>query len=306
MARSESSYRTAFGIGLRCAIAIALLFLVLRYLDGQQLILTLSRSNPRDILGAVVAYSSISVFEALRLKFVVAPSRISIGHGFRLQVIASAFANVTPGQIGGDAYKVARLGTEGHAVIPLSVRLIWLRILSFLLVVVGAAVAIVFNPQLVETFSAWVASELTRSGLLWLGTIASVGFGILVSVTARSLRRIWRACVPSLDAFALLELGLASASILILRVVVLRLLCRSVGFEVDVLGGLLVATCSVLASVLPISIAGAGVREGVIVLLLTTLTASYEQSVAVALMGRLLMICQGAVGVGWWFVQRAR
>jgi glycosyltransferase 2 family protein len=227
-----------------------------------------------------------------------------MAHGFRIQVIASAFANVTPGLIGGDAYKLARLGTEGHAVIPLSLRLIWLRILGLLVVVVGAGVALVLNPDLADIFGAWASAALTHVRLFTLAAIVSVSAVVLVLAAARPLRRILRVHRPELGAAAGSGVVLASVCILMLRVVVLLCLCRSVGFEVDVAGALLVATCSTLASVLPISIAGAGVREGVIVLLLTALTASYEQSVAIALLGRLLMICQGLVGVAWWFLQR--
>jgi glycosyltransferase 2 family protein len=299
-----STFRIAFGTALRCIIAIALLLLVLRYVDWQQLIETLSRARPWDVLGAALAYSSISVLEALRLKLVVAPTRISIAHGFRIQVIASAFANVTPGLIGGDAYKLARLGSEGHAVMPLSLRLIWLRISGLVVVLVGAGVAFLVSPDLANIFTGWAAAALTPGRLFALAAIVSVGTAIVVFAAAPRLRRVLRIHPPAMDAFSVSGVVFTSVCVLMLRVVVLVLLCRSVVFEVDLAGALLIATCSTLASVLPISIAGAGVREGVIVLLLTALAATYEQSVAVALLGRLLMICQGLVGVAWWFLQR--
>jgi glycosyltransferase 2 family protein len=285
---------------LRSVTAIVLLYSIVRFVDWSTLGGALYHLHPTHLFAALAAFVAISLCEAWRLRVAMPPGALSFGYAFKLHIIGSAFANVTPAQIGGDAYKAARLGSEGHDVFTLSVLLVSLRSLGFVVMVIGACVALAFDSAGIDALG---IGQLERYGPLAAACVVLLVLSIGFLLARGPLRNYWlrRPIIATRDLVTVVAI---TGAMLFLRACVMLFVCRSVGVETGLQSAMLVATLSLLATWLPISIAGAGVREGVIVILLTQVGANYEQSFAVALVGRLFMICQGLAGVAWWMVQR--
>jgi uncharacterized membrane protein YbhN (UPF0104 family) len=292
---------SSLGRALRIAVAAILTVLIFAYVDWPGLRAALRSVQLPAVAAATAAFAGISILEAIRLRLVLRPRALPLLHAFKLHLIGSAFANVTPAQLGGDAYKIVRLGREGHELVPLSVRIASLRVLSIGIVAIVAGVTLVLNRDRFPDLLHFVDASPGLFG--WLGLLLLAGAAAGVWRARGPLRRYLLRQQLKPDAGTVASLAVVSTTMLALRGVTLFFLCWSVALPIDATDALLVTSLAMLAAVVPISVAGIGIREGVIIGLLTTLSASYEQALTVALLGRALMIALGLAGICWWLVE---
>lgn len=290
---------------LRLATAAALVALIFAYVDWTDLARTLAAIRPTAAASAVVCFAAVSVLEAVRLQLVLTPSAPSFFAALRLQVIGSAFGNVTPAQLGGDAYRILRLGQEGRRLVPVSVRIGGLRVISLIVVMMAAAVTLLVDATaLTAVLDGQAASRFASTRLSWMALWLTLVLLILGAVWAcrsrGSLRRQARELSAGLSGTSVAWIVLVSLLMVALRSATIWFLCQSMNLSVSPAQALLVTCLTTLATAIPLTVAGVGIREGVLVALLTALAASYEQAVGVALLSRLIMVAQGLIGVGWW------
>lgn len=234
--------RSAFKFILTCAA----LWWLYRQIDWAQVLPLLRRADWGLILAAFVLYNVSQVISARRLQSHLAPVPIQDGFPFLLKLYyRSMFFNLfLPGGIGGDGYKVWML-RQRH-------RTRYKTLISATLLDRGSGLlAIVLLLVLLAGQSNWVADRI-RAGVfidtgLVLLTVAG-GWAIyrFVFPTFRS------AFVPTL-VLSLLIQGAQVGAIL--------LLLRSVGVSDAWLEYALVFLFSSLASVLPLTVGGIGIRE---------------------------------------------
>ncbi len=288
---------------LRLITAVVLIALILRYVDWPELINTMLRLRLPEAAAAVAAFAAVSLVEAQRLRQVLTPRQIPYAVALKIHVIGSAPANVTPAQIGGDAYRIFRLGGGDFDLLTISARIALLRVLGVLLVVPVAAVALTASAPLLALLRSGLSRWLTAEPAWWLLALLLAAATAGLWLSARLARR-YAGLLSGIGPTTVARLLLASLLMLALRSATIALLCRSLGLGTSLTDALLVTCLAILATALPISIAGIGVREGAIVGLLTAIGAGYEESVGVALLSRLLMVALGLLGVGWWLLER--
>ncbi|MEQ8857299.1 MAG: lysylphosphatidylglycerol synthase domain-containing protein [Pseudomonadales bacterium] len=296
-----------WGTALRALTALVLVAIILHQVDWPVLGATLSNLQPLAAAAAMASFAAVSLLEALRLLLVMRPNALTFLAALRLQVIGSAPGNVTPAQIGGDAYRIHRLNAEGLELIPTSARLATLRMLSLAIVATAATTLPLLDRTLITGALSFEPGLATGPGTYTAYAVACVGLILIVALLWRVRSRV-RGLIdrlgPAIRATTVAQLLIVTALMLMLRGLCLLLLSRCVGLDVTQAQALLVTCLAILATVMPVSVAGIGIREGVIVALLTTYTGSYEGSVGVAILSRGLMIAQACLGVGWWLGER--
>ncbi len=256
-----------------------------------------------DSLGlALISFLAIAVLEVLRLRIAFGVLDLGWPALVRLYVVGLFFGAFLPGQVGADLYRYHVLGRgDGDRVRPLAL-LILLRSLGFVTLVGGAVVALALHgPGLRDALVSTVDFSVH-----WGIVVVFLGFGCLVlgafgiSSRLRSrLGRLGRRSGEALDSLGRRGLGsLIVLSVLILgaRLMMVFFLAAATGSSIDGAGALLVSSLAMLVTVLPISIAGIGLREAATITLLVFLGVPYESAVVVALLGRVFMLVLAAVG----------
>ena len=94
-----------------------------------------------------------------------------------------------------------------------------------------------------------------------------------------------------------------SCTIVLARVFVIYFLALAVEEHLSVMAATFLIGYTSLITLIPITIAGLGLREGAVVLCMVLFGALYEQAVLVAFLGRAFMLLISLVGGGWLLVE---
>jgi uncharacterized membrane protein YbhN (UPF0104 family) len=286
-------------LGFRVIAAALLVVLIVRLVDWRAASEALAGLDTGACLGAAAATMLISLLEALRLKLMFSESSIRYRDAVELQVVGSAFGNITPAQVGSDVFKATRLADAGYKPATLAVRLLMLRFFAVVVLAIGACIGFGFNASaLLEPIVAGIAMPP-----VW-PYVGATGIVVAGSYLARRYLGLVREHWPGASRTS--AVVLVSFGMLLPRTAVLLLLCRAVAVDLPITGALFIATCSILAMLAPISVAGLGVREGVIVVCLAAFGAGSGAGAVVAVLGRLLMLAQSMVGATWWLLTQLR
>lgn len=254
------------------AVSALLVWLLLRNLDLGDVLHRMLAADRDSLIVAALLLWVLAVPSALRWSTILG----AMGHPFRLRIVfplvlVGLFFSVTlPSTIGGDAvrmWKIHRVGLPGTAAV---VSVIIDRLVALLAILV---LVLVSAPSLF----ALIPDRAARGGVLLL-----LGAGYLAFAAAMVLDRLPLA----FSRFRLLR-GLAQLSADLRRVLltpraaapallfsllnqggvvgVVGLLAHGLGIPVGWLQCLVIVPLAILVTVLPISIAGWGVREGAFV-----------------------------------------
>ncbi len=291
-------------IFIKAAISVALLTAILVRVDWHQLADSFKRLEPIPLTGAVLSFAVVAGLEALRLQVALRAHNLSFGESLRLHLIGVLFGNFLPGQTGGDVYRVVairRLERSTARAASVIVVLRGLALMTTLAVAMLAAHWIL--PKLIRHLPPSVT--LTRSFPLPVTLSALLAIALLTILLARAPRwreglwRFTRTFLAVLQSFSLSQLAalvLLSALVTALRGIVLALLLHSAAVSMTIAAAIFIAALSQLSGLIPLTLSGLGIREGVIVGLLTLAGVSYEPSVLTAILGRALQIVMAVVG----------
>jgi uncharacterized membrane protein YbhN (UPF0104 family) len=264
-------------------------------------------------LGTVIL---LALLEAARIAVTFRAYQVGWVESLRLHVIGGLFGNVLPGQLGSDAYKVVRLRRKAGGLIRPTALLIALRLCGLLALVVGATISgMMYWNELNDGFI--IQSAWSMRTAYWLAILIVIVVGISVltltwTVHDRRERR-GRAIVNGFTyaraqaRAAFQELGWKSVGVILalsgvlmlVRTGMLLAIAESVQAELGFLGAMLVATMAALGTQLPISVAGLGVREGLIVILMSQLGVGYDQAFLAALISRAFVVMIAFSGAMW-------
>lgn len=236
----------------------------------------------------------LSVFdEQVRLRSLVA-------HYFSGQFVG----NVLPSTIGGDVVRVTRLTTEiGNA--PRAFGSVALeRLTGFIALPLICLLGFTLNPGLLGEGRSWIA--LAAAGL----TVGALGAILLLAAHPRAAGRFaggdgWRRFIEAVHVGVVrmrAEPRRAAAAIgtavLYQCSTVAVMWCVAHALDAPVPDGVFLAyvPAVAMAQVLPISLSGLGVREGMLVLLLTPFGVSTNQAVGIGLLWYLVMLLVSLLG----------
>ncbi|AVL54929.1 TIGR00374 family protein [Roseobacter denitrificans] len=290
--------KLAFGLSL-----LAFLFIMA---DFQALAVMLGQMHWGYGFIGFAAFAATSALDMWRLRM-ASPSAAQVRwFAFaRMHIESYAMAPLLPGHIGVDAYRVATIGRgTGQGYVEPAVILFGLRVFS-LLTMLGLTFGLFLGlPEWREVYKPLVLAVISFP--VWGVVLTTVA--ALLSVVLAWL--LWRRAGPRLlNRFAgvrqawaaltwprLMRLLAMSIAMIILRIFTFLLTLQAFGIELDVWLGTSVALCAALAWLLPLSPAGIGVREGVIVGLLVWLGIDYVPALAVALLNRVYFLLFAGIG----------
>lgn len=262
----------------------------------------LSSLLPRDrgsaipwLLLALVTWATTIVVGALRWQRVVAALELPhdlpplISHSF-----AGLFvSNFLPSTIGGDVLRVSRLSAANGQAPASFASVVLERLTGFIVLPLITLVALLFQPALLH-----LGSATRLSVVLSLVTLAILAVVLLVAGSPRLGRRL--ADNQSWLRFAnAVHLGInrlrrhpGAAATLVLTAVAYQLMgvlsawigSRALDINLSLAAAMAFVPVVLMAQVLPVSVSGIGLREGVLVLLLQPLGVPTAQAVAFGLL----------------------
>ena len=292
---------------LQAGTAAGLLALLVLKVDWKQIAASVLAVDPIFVVGAMVAFLWIPPIEATRLKIATADDRIDWLGCLRLVLVGTFVGSVTPGQLGGDIYRVAAISQDTGRPIRASVAILVIRGFG-IVVMAGACLAsfILLGADASEALASVVRLRLPPAVWLAIAGMLIITLGVVVlrrteSSTMTEVRQACRALSPGRIAALLIGAGL----LVIIRGTAIWLCARSTGFSLPPEWAILAASGGALAMATPITIAGLGVREATIAGLLVVAGMGYEPSLVVAVLCRIPLVGFSLTG-GLWLAVSSR
>jgi len=288
----------------RLTVGIAVLTLVLVHAHPSQSTIPWGPSLCLGLLVAVCVIVCAQGLSAVRWHVILgrgAPSRLYL---WRLYLIGSFFSLFLPTSVGGDAVRAAAagraLGSAGSAVAStLLDRLFGTAALVVYFLLGAAIVPQLLQPALVNMH--WASSlPITLTIVVGGASLLGVGWllvrksllGAMVREGGEVVAGLWRTPRIGLVAFGLALVVQA------LYILAWGMLSRAMGIHLSWLVFLACVPIASLAALLPVTISGLGVREGVWVLLLAPLGVPASTTVVFSLAYFFCLVCVGALGAG--------
>jgi glycosyltransferase 2 family protein len=306
---APSRPRTAWIRALRLVVSVGLLVLLVTKIDFQDLVPG-NRSLPGTLaflLAGIALMTGSIVLAAWRWQKVLeafevtVPLRQLVSHYFAGQFVG----NVLPSTVGGDVLRVSRVARDVGARDTAFASVVIERLTGFVALPLLVLVGFLIRPDLFGESNAWIALTAAAGTVVILGVILFVaGHPSLagrfkdhenwmryigaVHVGVDRLRRAPR------DAGTVLAAAVAYQLVVV----------ASVYCAVHTIGLLTIPNGAVLAyvpavaivQVLPISVGGLGIREGLLALLFHPLGAETGQAVGVGLLWYALMLISSLPG----------
>jgi uncharacterized protein (TIRG00374 family) len=293
---------------LKGALSIALVLLVARHIDLEALALRLRRVDLGLVaLGAGLIFLQ-TIAGAIRWQAIIAAQggRVDLLTTFRIYYIGVFFATFTPGGVLGDvirAWHAHRAGLTLPSAIS-SVILDRLIVVAYL-VVISISTVHFLPPGIQAQFPLGVASAL-----LFVALLAGLGAPLVIRwlpAKMRSHASIAKLVVLSDSMLSVTMRPLSLAWILFLTAVSQALLCaaiavlsQSVEVDVGLVDFMILLPPVILATILPISIGGWGMRESAMVFTLSLVGVAPERAfLASILVGVLTLIMSLPGGILW-------
>ena len=307
-----AAHRRPFVLSLRIALSALMLVVLLRRMPHfrlEHLLPDWNRDTAMFLALAMVFTLAGIVLSTLRWRAVLSAlgQDAKLGHLLSHNLAGLFVSNVLPTTIGGDVLRVSRLSRENGESTTSFASVVLERLTGWLVLPVITLVGFLVNPGLRQLGSATeVAFALSCGTLVALVTVllsvASHRFGSRVAGSG-GWRRFASAVHLGMErlrrhpaaAFNVLVVGFAYQLVLVIAAL---MAAKAVGMSVAVGPTALLAffPAVLIAQVLPISIAGLGVREGAFVLFLTPLGVPTEQAIALGLLLYLLNVGVSLLG----------
>jgi hypothetical protein len=298
---------------LKFGITIILFYVILYPLDVDRI---------WTILGGIDPYLAAIFISLLGIQTIIATARwnrvlqplhapLSLAATFRILLIGAYFNQGLPSAIGGDAVRVLYVQRTGLSLSKAMSSVILDRLAAMLWLLVMTAVSF---PALLEITGG--SREAWAIGIIaLLGILALVVFGgshllferwrhnrLLRGLNSISID-FWRVLFRSQTSF---DLHLLSILNLSLAVLVVYTIALGLGVDISFLQCLVLMPPVFLLIILPISIAGWGLREGIIVSAFAFVGVPGEEAVAVSVLFGLGVLLWGLPGGVLWLTQRSQ
>jgi uncharacterized protein (TIRG00374 family) len=286
---------------------------VLHYVGSEQVLATFEQASPGPILiGAALIVVSIAV-GAVRWCWIVSHSEAELHllPAIRLLFEALFFNQLLPSMVGGDAVRVVRATTTSELALGTSFRSVVIDRATGLLALNALAAC-----GLVALFVVGLPvgpEVLFASGLMILlgagGVLALLGIGLLANDRWRALvperlRRAYDQVVMIGKDFVRLNASPSRFGVLnglgilvhLLVIAATFFLGLGLGVESGLFGYFVAVPISILVAVLPISIAGWGVREAMMIAAFNTVGIQSGEALAVSILFGASLALLGLVG----------
>lgn len=299
---------------IKFGITGGLLFYLARTIELDQALNLLSSAHPGAILAAALLVASQQFIIALRWRFLAGmrgPVPVYLRF-FRWTMEGLFFNQALPSSVGGDAIRMFRLARDGAVGTTRAVSSVLLdRAFGLLGIVVIAAA---FLPTMFHL----ITDPVMQQGVVLLLGAALGGFVLFLVLDALPAQvRRWKivteflnmsrqARLVILNPIALLKIGTTTGIGQILSLSSFYVLALGIGTDVSYGVTMAVLPIAVLIATIPVTIAGWGLREGVLVLALSYASVSEAEALALSVLYGLVQIAVGLPGGLFWLMARRR
>ncbi|MGZ6975438.1 MAG: lysylphosphatidylglycerol synthase transmembrane domain-containing protein [Acidimicrobiia bacterium] len=299
--------RARLGLGIRMVVSAVLLAVLVTKIDFNGAMPKERHLSTLAFFAAAVLMATIGiVLSAWRLQRVLlafdapVPLRALTGHYFAGQFVG----NVLPSTIGGDVLRISRsaknIGSSETAFAAVALE----RLSGFLALPVLCLFGLIVDPSLLESSTAWVAILVSGIALAALAGILLLAAHPRIAGRFRDHENWMRFIGAAHIGVARLRADPKAALAVLGTAMIYQVsVVLTVGFVILTIGapvpvGAVIAFVPVvaMAQVIPISLSGLGVREGMFVLLLHPLGIPNGQAIGIGLLWYLTMLLVSVLG----------
>ncbi len=295
-------------ISLKVAISLLLIAALLYGADVPSMLARFRGVNPWYLFAATLVMFSLSFAHAARWVTII---RVNSGHmGFatalKLVLVGYFFSQALPSSVGGDAMRIWQAHRAGLSLGTALNSVVLDRLIALAALLIMTAVAL---PWLMDL----VIPPAIRWAFVFVLMAGAVGFAVLLALSRlpESLFRwkLIRAAARLSEAAQRTLLTTGSGFVtLVLSVVVhvgvafvVFMLAGALGVKVSLVHCIFLVPLVMLVTLIPISIAGWGVREGAMVVAFGLIQVPRSDAIAVSLLfGATLLVVSLPGGVLWW------
>ncbi|MDH5785001.1 MAG: flippase-like domain-containing protein [Chromatiales bacterium] len=287
---------------IKLIVTGVIFYLVFNKVDIEGVFATMARVDLRFLLVAVGLQFLSTIVASYRWKLVM--QRLAFGQNFvfylRSYFKGSFFNQGLPTSIGGDAIRVIDVARTGHRKREAFYGVAVDRGLGLVGLLIFNLLANLFAPNLLPTEVYWVLNVLVIGGIV--GFIVFYFLNRISWLEQRMVTRVLLRISQRLD----IVLDSAAAILrhlpLALLIHLLSLLCiytigSGVGMEFDVLTYMVIVPPVILLTIVPISLAGWGVREGGMIGLFALLGADNTLVLSMSIIYGLILIVTALPGL---------
>ncbi len=300
--RVAEGHRSWGGLAVRLLVTAGLFALIFRTIDAKELLATYKDVVPRLLMLGIIFQLLSTTLASYRWYLVMQPLGFSPSFGFFLKSYfkGSFFNQGLPTSIGGDAIRVLDVARLGERKRDAFIGVFIDRVLGLVGLLLLNLVVNLFNPDLLprELF-------LTINLLIGLGLL---GFVVLYLLRYWQLLSQWRLSrffmrisehlfiVMNSPKQALVQL-LLSVAVHFLSLLAIFLIGRSVELDFTLTTYLVLVPPALLLTLLPLSLAGWGIREGTLIGLFTLLGADKVTVLSMSILYGIVLITASLPGL---------
>ena len=287
----------------RLLVSATIFFVVLRRVDLSAITIRLDSRTLVAVLVTIGFLLCAQLLSAFRWRVLLGPDAPPLMFMWRLYSVGAFFSLFLPTVVGGDAVRVtaALKAFPNPAVVIISV--LTDRVLGVLALLVYALVGATVLPDLARRIvqsGSWSFTPLAERGLI-IGAFAVALIPIVLFRTSAGFRRVIQPAVGTVTELAAAPRTLISAIILALAVQAAYIFSWSalvylLAIPVPLSVMLLAVPFVSLATMLPVTLAGIGVREGAWGFIFSLLGLAPSDGVALALLYFGCVFCVGLAG----------
>lgn len=298
-------------IVLKVIVSVGLVWFAFSKIDMGSTWATLQAIAPGALVVALVLFVAQLLMGALRLRTLLAAlgARYRTAAAFEVMLIGAFFSQTMISFVGGDAMRIWRIVRSRVPIAVAAMSVLFDRIAGFagLFVLLLAATpflaGIIRSPEMLAGQVIIVLTAL--AGIAGIFVLRRLPQALPDSRPVRLAREvvdsglgIWRTRQG-----AWLVIGL-SVAIQLTNVVILYVIGEGLGIDFRFIDGLLLFPTVLFLSMLPISIAGWGVREGAMVAALALVDVPAHQSLALSVCFGLCLVAISLPGGAVWLISR--
>lgn len=297
---------------VKAAVSGLLIWWLVERIDPAPVVEALGRVSPAPLLVAVAGMLVASFLLALRWRAVSTILDIVLdrGRALRLTLVGLFFSQTLPSTIGGDFARIWFVYREGVPMTRAASSVLTDRLIGLASLLVVVALSLPASFSLIDDPTArWSLPLLVALGFGGIAVLVFMGGGpsnLLdgwaatrpVAAVARDLRRLLGGGAGLFGIFAM------ALAIQVLSVFAVWLIGRSVAAEITLLHCLVFVPPVVLIAMVPVSVAGWGIREGAMVVAFGFVGVPAASALAVSLLFGLVQVVVGLPGGLLWLADR--
>lgn len=299
------------GMALRIAVTVAMCWGVFRSVDVEKLAAAIGGAAPRLLLFALLFHLLGTALAAYRWHLLMRPLgyRLSFGFYLRSYFKGAFFNQALPTSIGGDAVRVLDVARGGVRKRDAFRGVFIDRVLGLVALLVLNLVASAVDPHLLPTDIHLAINLLAGTGLaafllmLLLHRISSMRRWRVTRYAGRisgDLLQVLRRPPDAVVQFIL------SVGVHLLSLVAVLLIGRSVGLDYGLTTFLIIVPPAILLTLIPVSFAGWGVREGALVGLFSLIGADRALVLSMSILYGLVLVVGSLPGLAAYLAGRHR